>query len=290
MTPLWTRHDDKRSRGHRDDIWQGWLWYDASLGVERTVKRELRKLHTTFGGFGLIHLHMEQLICRINVLLQHYHTSTALSKKLDASSRYLQLQRGTPYNPLTLPFKKWGYLAPLSWVKMLWWSLDKFNIQLHMKYPMLPFLQEKDQVIMEIILDSVSSTAEIQSLSRCGGMLQCIFLSDLVTANGRYLESFVFDPGPIKRHSNYCFPRECSTKRLGHMVQLLAQLRNYGQQTESFAWMINTSNMQEMVVVHLPNWWSTQNWGWICIPLSAITVHMPHTLRFGIHPHMERAA
>jgi hypothetical protein len=55
------------------------------LGVARTVNRELRKLHTTFGGFGLFHLPTEQLICRINMLLQHYHTSMALSEKLDAS-------------------------------------------------------------------------------------------------------------------------------------------------------------------------------------------------------------
>jgi hypothetical protein len=24
-----------------------------------------------------------------------------------------------PHNPLTLDYKKWGHLAPLSWVKML---------------------------------------------------------------------------------------------------------------------------------------------------------------------------
>ena len=73
------------------------------LGVVRMVKLELRKLHTTFGGFGLFHLPTEQLICRLNMLLQHYHTATALSKKLDASFKYLQLQLGTPYNPLN-PF------------------------------------------------------------------------------------------------------------------------------------------------------------------------------------------
>jgi hypothetical protein len=107
----------------------------------------------------------------------------------------------------------WGYLAPLSWVKMLCQSLDKFNIQLHMKYPTLPFPQERDQIIMEIIVDSVTSTVEMQSLNRCRGMLQCIFLSDLVTADRRYLESFVFNPGPIKRCSNYHFPWECPTQK-----------------------------------------------------------------------------
>jgi hypothetical protein len=172
------------------------------------VKWEFRKLHTTFGGFGLFYLPTEQLICRLNMLLQHCHTSTA-----DASCKYLQLQLGTPYNPLTLPFKQWGYLAPLLWVKKLWRSLDTFNIQQHMKYPPLPFPQERDQVIMEIILGEVSSAAVIQSISRCQGSLQCIFLSDLVTANGRYLESFVFNPGPPKQCFNYRFPHECPTKK-----------------------------------------------------------------------------
>ncbi len=44
-------------------------------------------------------------------------------------------------------------------------------------------------------------------------MLQCIFLSDVVTADGRYLESFVFDPGPFKRRSDYRFPREYPSQK-----------------------------------------------------------------------------
>jgi len=118
------------------------------------------------------------------------------------------------YSKKSLPFHedsgfdKWGYLAPLSWVKVLWQSLDTFNIQLHMKYHILPFPQERDQVIAEIILDGALSTAEIKSLSRCRGMLQCIFLSDLATADGRYLESFVFNPGPFKWRSIYIVSHE----------------------------------------------------------------------------------
>ncbi len=41
------------------------------LGVARTVTIGLRTLHTTFGGFGLLSVATEQLICRINMLLQH---------------------------------------------------------------------------------------------------------------------------------------------------------------------------------------------------------------------------
>jgi hypothetical protein len=89
------------------------------LGVARTLMTGLQLLHTTFGGFELLSVATEQLICRINMLLQHYHTSTNLSRKLEASLRYLQLQLGTPHNPITLDYDKWGHLAPLSWVKSI---------------------------------------------------------------------------------------------------------------------------------------------------------------------------
>jgi hypothetical protein len=89
------------------------------VGMVCSITKGLRRLHTTFGGFGLFKLPVEQLICRANMLMQHYHTSTNLSRKLDASLRYLQLQLGMPHNPLLLDYDTWGHLAPLSWVKML---------------------------------------------------------------------------------------------------------------------------------------------------------------------------
>jgi hypothetical protein len=167
------------------------LWFgynDNDLEATETIlgvacmfsKRELRKLHTTFGGFGLFNLPTEQLICRINILLQYYHMSTALSRKLDAFLRYLQLQLGTLHNPLC---EKWGHLATSSWVKMLWRSLDKFNIQLHMKNPTIPYPHERDQVIIEMILKSISSRMVLQRRNWYGVRLQCIFLSDMVTAD-----------------------------------------------------------------------------------------------------------
>jgi hypothetical protein len=55
------------------------------VGVACSVTKGLRCLHMTFGGFGLFNLPVEQLICRVNMLMQHYHTSTNLSRKLDAS-------------------------------------------------------------------------------------------------------------------------------------------------------------------------------------------------------------
>ena len=146
------------------------------------------------------------------MLQQHYHTLSSLGKKLDASFRFLQLQLGTPDNPLMLLFDKWGHLVPLSWVKMQWRSMGALNIQLHMKFWRIPLPREWDQVLMELIFNAGLLTEDIKSLSWFRGMLQCIILSDMVTADRKYLESFVFDPGPFKRRSTYHFPPENPTK------------------------------------------------------------------------------
>jgi len=118
------------------------------------------------------------------MLLEHYHTSTNLSKKLDASLRYLQLQLGMPHNPITLDYDKRGYLATLSWVKMLWTSLHHFNIHLHIECATILSPRERDQVLMELKLEKVLNRKMIRSLSRCRGSLEIIFLSDMTTAVG----------------------------------------------------------------------------------------------------------
>ncbi len=149
------------------------------LGIFRNVSTGLRKLHTTFGGFGLFSLPTEQLISRVNMLFQHYHLSTNLSRKLDASLRYLQLQLGTPRNLLMLDFTKWGHLAPLSRVNILWNSLHHFNIQLYMSFPMIPNPRKQDQVIMDIFFLQDLGSDNIKSMNRCRGAMKAILLLDL---------------------------------------------------------------------------------------------------------------
>jgi hypothetical protein len=46
------------------------------LGIARSVPKRLRRLQPTYGGCGLFNLATEQLISRMNMLLQHYHTPT----------------------------------------------------------------------------------------------------------------------------------------------------------------------------------------------------------------------
>jgi hypothetical protein len=144
--------------------------------------------------------------------MQHYHTSTNLSRKLDASLRYLQLQLGTPHNPFLLDYAVWGHFAPLSWVKMLWRTLHHFDIHLYMAYSSIAPPRERDQVLMEIFHSLDLSQETILSLSQCQVSLESIFLSDITIADGHYLGDFVFIPGGRGRSSSFWFPRKAPTR------------------------------------------------------------------------------
>ena len=184
------------------------------LGIVRTVKKGWRKLHATFGGFGLRNLATEQLIERLNLLLQHYNAHSPISDKLNASLKYLQLQLGTNKCPLDLQYEEWGYLAPLSWIKMLWKTLQLTGFQVHLKCSELPFPRRGDVVVMEYAMSIGLDKEDRQSISRAKGKLGVIFLSDMTTADGKHLESFATDPQEQwEPQSNFTFPREAPTEQ-----------------------------------------------------------------------------
>jgi hypothetical protein len=75
---------------------------------------------------------------------------------------------------------------------MLWKPLHKVNVTLYMAYSPIPFPREKDQVIMEIIFSHDLTFNAVKILNRCRGAFEANFLSDITTADGRYLEHFIF--------------------------------------------------------------------------------------------------
>ena len=118
----------------------------------------------------------EQLIERLNLLLQHYNTCSPVSNKLNASLKYLQLQLGTNKCPLGLQYEEWGYLAPLSWIKMLWKTLQVTGFQVHLKYNELTLPRRGDVVVMEYAMSMGLDKEDLLSMSRVKGKLGILFV------------------------------------------------------------------------------------------------------------------
>jgi hypothetical protein len=96
---------------------------------------------------------------------------------------------------------------------MLWKSLHYFDITLHMLFPTISPPWECDQVIMEIIFSQNFDFKEITWINRCRVYLQTLFHLDITTADGKYLEHFVFNLGSNTHCSRYTFPREKPTRQ-----------------------------------------------------------------------------
>jgi hypothetical protein len=182
---IWTWNDDQRSRVSQRVTSRQRL--QNAQCVRSTQERHQRVAAAAYNlwRFWTFQPTHRTTNSQVNMIMQHYHASTNLDRKLDASLRYLQLQLGTPHNPFTLDYTKWGHLAPLSWVKMLWQLLHHFDIHLYyMAFPTIPLPWERDQVIIEIFQAESLSPEMISGLGRCRGVLEAIFLSDITTADG----------------------------------------------------------------------------------------------------------
>ncbi len=82
-----------------------------------------------------------------------------------------------------------------------------------MVYPSILPPQERDQVIMDgVIFSHNLAFREVNSINRYRGALEIIFLSDITTAEGRYLKHFIFGPGGKTSQLHYKFPREQPTR------------------------------------------------------------------------------
>ena len=82
-----------------------------------------------------------------------------------------------------------------------------------MAYSSIAPPRERDLVLMDIIASRDLDRETVLSLNRCRVYLEeAIFLSDISTADGKYLEDFVFNPGGRGRSSKFKFPREVPTR------------------------------------------------------------------------------
>lgn len=115
-------------------------------------------------------------------------TSSALSKQLSVSLAYLQLQLGTNVCPLDLDYEQWGYFVPLSWIKMLWQTLEVSSFELHLEFYVILLPRRGDRVMMELIMEHIKNQDQLKTLARVRGFLNIIFLSDIVTTYGKFIE------------------------------------------------------------------------------------------------------
>ena len=179
------------------------------LGVNRNIKAEWRYLHNSFGGVGLLSLSAEATIARVNLFMQHWGMSTPIGQMLQASMEALQLEIGCVGCPLRESFYPLGPLATHCWLRSFWEVVDKYKLVLEVDYPEVPLPRQNDVTIMSIAMSLGLQGDDLLSIIRCRLSCCSIFLSDITSANGRYLDPTRGQPGvDYGPFSQYTHPRE----------------------------------------------------------------------------------
>ena len=182
------------------------------LNVNRHVRTGWRRLHQSFGGIGLLHLPTEQLICRLNILQQHFATNSTIGLKLSCSLHWLQIQLGHDDNPLLLDYSKWGKLTCRSWWVELWESLHGSPIRISLKYKRQRRPRQNDRTIMETLMEQNIPTSAMISMNRCRIYLKVLFMSELCTADGKYIDKCFLGRSPSPVDSGLEYPPEEPTR------------------------------------------------------------------------------
>jgi len=183
------------------------------LGVNRNVRKRWRCIPREFGGTGLYDLAIEQLICWINAILQHYGSGSLIDQKVKASLEALQLELGCAGNPFHQSFATIGHLATPCWVVLVWERLDIYKFSLHLEYPVMAPPRLHDIFFTEIFLEGGYTGHALAQLNRCRLSLKALFLSDVTSATGRtvVLGSLVSILTSGRHDSKFKFPHEAPT-------------------------------------------------------------------------------
>jgi hypothetical protein len=180
------------------------------LGINRNVKREWRTMHRAFGGIGLLSFPVEQTIGMINMLVQHYGAGTTLAMKMTASMEALQLEIGCIGSPFDENYDELHILATACWTKCLWERLHFYRFRVHLEYPPLLLPRKCDALMVRLFWEAGYRGQQLQALNRCRLGLKLLFLSDIATACGRFINiSLVLRPAPQDKYvSTFVFPNE----------------------------------------------------------------------------------
>jgi hypothetical protein len=179
------------------------------------VKREWQTIHRAFGGIGLFSFAIEQTIGMINMFIQHFEAGTTLVKKFTATLEALQLEIGCIVNPLLENYDDLGVLATACWAKSFWERLHFYQFSIHMEYPTLHLPRCNDALIVTMLQKAGYTRDKLIALNRCRTANKMLFLSDITTACGQYVDCNLLSPttlwlGP---RSTFRFPWELPSSK-----------------------------------------------------------------------------
>jgi hypothetical protein len=146
---------------------------------------------------GLPHIGIEATIAMTNKLLMHFGCSTATGRFMQISYSLLLVELGMSFQPLQVDYNRYNHLVTHTWiVKMLWEKVSMFGITVTTPSASGGFPRERDEFIMQMILQAGYNSNEVRRINRVRVSMQVLFMSDILTASGNMIAPEILSPRP----------------------------------------------------------------------------------------------
>jgi hypothetical protein len=165
-----------------------------ALGLNEHFPRALLHGPVSLGGIGIPSLWAETLADKLSYFVHHMRVADDVGQQLKVSVAITQLELGVGVPFFQLPFAEWGHLSTPSWVRHLWQSCSRAQIDIKpaLGFHWIPPLQtSSDLYIMDIITQRFSKKVSIK-LNHCRRYLQLVTVSDLFLHDGRCIHPDIY--------------------------------------------------------------------------------------------------
>ena len=153
----------------------------------------------------------------VHFLLTSLRAEGVPSKLALITLAWAQLLGGTQQPVLSNVTNALPHIAPMKLIP----SICKFLLSISGRMevenlPVTPLQHEHDQFLMDIALDLYSKPSKLQHLDACRLYLQVTLLSDITTADGKFIRSEVMQSHqPLSNSANELLPYQSSPNTAG---------------------------------------------------------------------------
>ena len=243
------------------------------MGYNRHLPLAVRFGPIKYGGAGMVHVFTEQIIKHIQLFTGISRQETELAKIQRIVLSSLQLYVGSQKLFLNTIKKKYSYVTMKGRMNFLWEISNESDITYQVEQVFNPTPQRRgDKTIMDILVKSGVSKQCLVIINACRIFLRVIYLSDIVSADGKMVLKWATHPKRNMKHRSALkwpfqpFPSEDNWKTwrltlLKHLGVTTNVRNEWILHNPLGPWITEDTHLSYRYKIHLPsgNLWDIKN-------------------------------
>ncbi|CAJ1966523.1 unnamed protein product [Cylindrotheca closterium] len=162
-------------------------------GVCRNFPRSVVFAPVDYQGLGVPHPFGKQVYKHLEMILRHMSGGTKTGAYMDANLQAHQLETGTSFGLLQQDYQNTSILASDTWLKRVWKELESLDMYMAFDSPALSLRCHHDALLIDLFMDLEVDQDDLLWLNWCRMFLQVATVSDITTADGRYIRQCIWN-------------------------------------------------------------------------------------------------